>query len=75
MEDAERELKKATTLVATDPTLFEHYGDILLKLKRTDEAMSMYEKSLSLEHKTEEDMLSRERVEKKMLYCGNDSKK
>ena len=75
LKDAERELKKATTLVATDPILFEHYGDVLLKLKRVEEAMSMYEKSLSLEHKTEEDKLSKERVEKKINFCGNRSEK
>lgn len=50
LEEAVEHLEKALALDPEDPLIQEHFGDVLTALKRWDEAISAYRKSLTLDN-------------------------
>jgi predicted negative regulator of RcsB-dependent stress response len=62
-EEALKEIKRATEMEKDDPVIFEHLGDVYLKLDNKDAALEAWEKSL--EYHEKEDGL-KERLEKKI---------
>ncbi len=61
LEDALREIRRAITLDAqSDPSIWEHYGDIAARMHLTDEARRAYNKAL--EHKPDNAEALRQRL-------------
>lgn len=49
LQEAEVEIRKALTVLQSDPTIHDHLGDILAALGRRDEAVTHWRKALELE--------------------------
>ncbi len=69
LEEARREIERAVKLSPEDAVILEHKGDILRALGKTREACEIYRKALELaKHRRD-----RERIEKKVSECSEDS--
>ena len=62
-KEALREIQTAVEITKDDPVIFEHLGDIFLKLNNIEAAVEAWGKSLEF-HEKEEGL--KERVEKKI---------
>jgi tetratricopeptide (TPR) repeat protein len=61
--EALKELKRAVELTGDDPVIFEHLGDVYIKLNRISSAIDSWNESLKY-HEKEKGL--KERVEKKI---------